>query len=351
MGQPLILFGAGASFGSDTQGTPPLGGSLFDTLAEFSPQTWGGIQVGEAELFRDNFEQGMRAFADVHPCDVDRLQRAMAGYFFTFQPTRFSLYVRLGERIRASNWNGTLASLNYERLLDLALRSGGLECRIQAVRKGNTDIELVLPHGCCHLFGKIRTPVPTPNLGCPGVPITGAGTQPPVRVVSPVPTILKAGKRADGTEPTTNLVGPGRSPVDFGHDVRLDSDTVRIIEAPDEHAEELRKSTVPPVMCYFQPDKDTRAGVSFVRDQRECFKKLVGAASTVAIIGVMVRKHDTHIWGPLRETGAKIIYCSGEKAGAKFRCWARAAGRKGDEVLPVFWDDGFRAICSGLGIG
>jgi len=351
MGEPLILFGAGASFGSDAQGTPPLGRHLFDALGKYSPSTWAKIQAEEAESFRDDFEQGMRAYADAHPSDVDRLQRAMAGYFFTFQPTRSSLYVRLVERIRTPNWNGALATLNYERLLDLALRRGGLECRIQAVRKGNTAIELVLPHGCCHVFGKIRTPAPTPNLGCPGGPITGAGTQPSVRVVSQVPTILKAGKRADGTEPTTNLVGPGPGPVDFQHDVRLDSDMVRIIEDPDEHAEELRKSTVPPVMCYFQPDKDTRAGVSFIKGHRQRLAELVRAASTVAIIGVTVREHDAHIWDPLRETGAKIIYCSGERAGAKFRCWARAAGRKGDEVLPVFWDDGFRAICSGLGIG
>jgi len=341
----LILFGAGASSGSDTQGTPPLGGGLFDALAEFSPQTWGNIQAGEAKSFRDIFEKGMRAFADAHPFDVDRLQRAMAGYFFTFRPTRSSLYVHLAERIRTSNWSGALATLNYERLLDLALRRSGLEARIQGVREGNTDIELLLPHGCCHMFGKIRAP----GLGPTGGAISGGRTRPSIHVVAQRTTVIKGGKRADGTEPTTNLVGPG--PVDFGHDVRFDGDEIRAIEDPAEYDKELQQSTVPPAMCYFQPDKDTRAGVSFVKGQRERFKKLVGTAPTVAIIGLKVREHDAHIWDPLRETSARIIYCSGETAGDEFCCWARAAGRKGDEVLPVFWDDGFRTICSGLGIG
>ena len=349
MSRSLVFFGAGASSGSDTQETPALDRRLFDGLAESSPQTWGNVQGGEAKLFRDGFEQGMRAFADDHPFAVDRLQRAMAGYFFTFQPRPSSLYVRLAERIRASNWNGTLASLNYERLLDLALRRSGLECRMQAVREGNTDIELVLPHGCCHLFGKIRTLVPTPKLGGPGVPITGPGTHPSVRVISQRPTIIETKKRADGTEPTTNLAGSG--PIDFGHDVRLDSDTIRIIDDPDEHAEELWNSTVPPVMCYCQPDKETRAGVSFIKAQRERFKKLVREAPTVAIIGVKVREHDAHIWDPLRESSAKIIYCSGKGAGDEFRSWTEKVGRCGDEGLGVYWDEGFDAICSEVGIG
>jgi len=349
MGGSLILFGAGASFGSDTGATPPIGPCLYNALAAYSPSTWGNILPKEAASLRADFEKGMREFADAHANDgyVDTLQRAMAAYFFSFDPQTTSLYLKLGKRMLDTAWSGAVASLNYERLLECSLRKVGLNVTVGACCAD--AIELCLPHGCCHLFGKIRTPVPTPKLPEPGGPITGAGTHPSVRVISQGPIIIETKKRADGTEPTTNLVGSG--PIDFGHDVRLDSDTIRIIEDPDEHAEELRNSRVPPVMCYFQPDKDTRAGVSFIKAQRERFKKLVGAASTVAIIGVKVREHDAHIWDPLRDTSARIIYCSGKAAGNEFRCWGRATNRKGDEVLPVFWADGFEAICSALEIG
>jgi len=296
----------------------------------------------------------MKEYAESHCSDgaVDRLQRAMATYFFKFQPRDSSLYLRLAERIRACEWNGALASINYERLLELALRSCEILPRIKAVRDGNHNIELVLPHGCCHLFGKIRAPVPMPNLGCPGVQITGGGTQPPVRGAPQVPRILKAGKCTDGTEPTINLAGPGGGWADFGHDVRLDSDMVRIIEDPDEHAEELRNSTVPPVMCYFQPDKDTRAGVSFIKAQRQRFEELVAKAEVIGVVGVKVHCRDRHIWDPLRATGARIIYCckKGTKDDTKFRSWSAEASRKGDKVLPTCWKKDFDALCSGVGI-
>jgi len=350
----MIFFGAGASFGSDAQGTPPLGSALFNALADIHPKTWGEISASEADAFRRDFEIGMDKYVEAHPRDgtVDRLQRAMASYFFEFQPRDSSLYLRLAKRIRACEWNGALVSLNYERLLDLALLSCGLVSHIQGVRKGNTDIDLILPHGCCHLFGKIRAPVPTPNIGCPGVPITGAGTQPRVRVVPQVPTILKTGKRTDGTEPTTNLVGPGLSEVDFGHGIRFDSDMVRIIEDPEEHARELRENGVPPAMSYFQPNKDTRSGKSFINAQRERFAELVGQASTVAIIGVKVRPDDKHIWDPLRTTGARIVYCckEGMKDDDKFRSWSAEEGRKSDMVLPTCWKHDFDALCSAVGI-
>jgi hypothetical protein len=64
---PLMLFGAGASYGSDTQGTPPLGSGLFDALQIFSRETWGQVSAGEAEVFTRDFEQGMKAYTESPP--------------------------------------------------------------------------------------------------------------------------------------------------------------------------------------------------------------------------------------------------------------------------------------------
>ena len=298
MGTPLILFGAGASYGSDAQGTPPLGSALFDSLKAFSPETWGRVSQTEAIAFKTDFEQGMKEYAELHSSDgtVDKLQRAMAAFFFDFPLTSSSLYVEIAKWMCQTRWNGAVASLNYERLLELSLRKAGLNVVVDGVADPSGEIELCLPHGCCHLFGQVRS----------------AG----------------------------NVI--------FDRGIRFDGPKIRIIEDPDQHAEELRTSSIPPVMCYFQPNKQTRSGVSFIKGRRERLACLARSASVVVIIGVKVRPHDRHIWDPLAQTRAPLVYCSGETGASEFECWAENCGRKDDCVIPAFWADGFGQICEVL---
>jgi hypothetical protein len=58
-----FLFGAGASYGSDIQGVPPLGAGLFDELRRFNPDAWGLISGDLATLFRSDFEEGIKSIA------------------------------------------------------------------------------------------------------------------------------------------------------------------------------------------------------------------------------------------------------------------------------------------------
>ena len=51
MPKTLILFGAGASSGSDTQGTPPLSSTLFEELARFTREKRGALQTASAPAF------------------------------------------------------------------------------------------------------------------------------------------------------------------------------------------------------------------------------------------------------------------------------------------------------------
>lgn len=336
MGRALILFGAGASFGSDAGETPPLGQCLYNALAGFSPETWGRVSLTEAASFLEDFEKGMKAFADARPTQVDVLQRAMAAYFFQFKPSLTSAYVRLAKRIRDQNWNGALATLNYERLLTLSLRQAGL-CVQYRPPELYTDLELLLPHGCCNLFGNIRAPQSTP--GVPGD-----------NLVAQRRTILKLPRRADGTEIPVNLVTQNGGPIAFGERVMLDGEEIREIDAPDQYAKELRESTVPPVMSRFQPDKQTRAGVSFIVGQRQRFADLVRSAPVVAIVGVKVRPHDQHIWNPLAQTSARLVYCAGESAVPEFEQWKKDYGRMEDQAIPAKWDDRFDEICRAISL-
>ncbi len=297
MSQSLILFGAGASFGSDTQGTPPIGEALFDALAKFSPSTWGSIHPGEAASFRNEFEQGMRAYTGVHATDgtVDRLQRAMAAFFFSFCPGPNNLYRRFARWTHRLGWNGAMASLNYERLLELSLLGEGLNV---IGEPSPNYIELCHPHGCCHLFINMKVEGPI-VLGSMNLKMEHSGPPVPIN---------------DGAE--------------FHQRICTDQ--------------------LPPVMCYFEPGKDARCGLSFINEQRARFAALVGSASVVAIVGVKVRRHDRHLWEPLARTPARLVYCGGEISACEFEYWAKGCGRSGDRAVPALWCDGFDEICSAL---
>jgi len=296
----VVLFGAGASFGSDDDTcVPPLGAGLFDALSTFSPQGWGAVPQHFAELFRTNFEEGMREFTQAHGGqNADILQRAMAGYFFQFRPRPGSLYRRLARCAKQTGWDGAFATLNYERLLELALAAEGVQPRVGSPSQPPGAIELCLPHGCCHIFGEVQAS----------------------RAVSVHSGVL------------------------------FDSGRVKVIADPQEFTARLRDDVIPPVMSYFEPQKTTRSGVSFIKSQRDRYARLVGEAEGVGVVGVRVRPHDVHIWGALRESRARIVYCAGRSGGEEFRAWTEASGRRGDQMLPVYWAEGFDDVCSAVGI-
>ena len=64
MRNSLILFGAGASYGSDSLGMPPLGADLFDELQRFNPPGWGSLPSNMSNVFRNDFEEGMKKYIE-----------------------------------------------------------------------------------------------------------------------------------------------------------------------------------------------------------------------------------------------------------------------------------------------
>ena len=165
----VILFGAGASYGSDTdpRALPPLTPSLFDALAQSSPDVWGTLPAPYPDEFRCDFEKAMTKLGEDAPGPFARrqrhtivpadftapLQRAMAEYFLQFSARPSSLYVRLACRIRQKKWRGALITLNYERLLEQALRIDKVpaEC-VQSEENKTGLLEVCFPHGCYNLF-------------------------------------------------------------------------------------------------------------------------------------------------------------------------------------------------------
>jgi len=301
LAENLVLFGAGASYGSDRSGTPPLGCDLFDELCRFNPPGWGTLPDELTVIFRKDFEEGMSRVADFNCHWMPILQRAMAAYFFSFRPTTNSLYLRLAERLVGRSWDGAFVSLNYERLFELCLGHSGIRPVVGREAEGNNEVELILPHGCCHIF-------------CDAVRGSSSG-------------------------------------VSFsGVDVSTDG-SVSVVSDTTQFNSRIQNDAFPPVMSYFEPSKRTSSGVGFVAGQRKRWGELVHSASRLAVIGVGVRSGDTHIWRPIQRSDCRIMYCGGPDGGQDFRSWAEENGRiSSSSILEGYFRDEFEAIYNEIDI-
>jgi hypothetical protein len=165
----VILFGAGASFGSEQPGirVPPVATQLFGKLVDFSPDVWGALPTPYPALFQEDFEAAFRKLGDdspnplspgfnpMVPCPAQLtgpLLRKMAEYFLDFAPSKESLYVRLLTRVKEKDWRGVLATLNYDLLLPIALeKSGVFACVNPWTRE---SLRVCFPHGCSAILIK-----------------------------------------------------------------------------------------------------------------------------------------------------------------------------------------------------
>lgn len=295
----LILLGAGASYGSEPNKSivPPLALDLFDKLLEFRPSLWRQIPSDIAAIYREDFEAGMLAVADKMPHALSFIQRSMGAFFYRYGPTPSSLYTKLAKQIRLSQWNGAIATLNYERMLQIALIREGCECVVGKAEE--SQIELCLPHGSCNLF-------------CQSV-MGNAG------LVS-----------FHGMNVTTN--GP-----------------VTCIDHPDAFWPRIENDSFPPVMSYFEPKKFTTSGASFINSQRQRLIDLINNSKSIAVIGIQVREQDTHIWDALASTSAPIYYCAGPPGAIAYKSWKAKLHnkkRESDFIAKDYWSENFDAINS-----
>ena len=297
----LLLLGAGASYGSDNAGTPPLGADLAQALCAFNPQGWGALPESLLSVFYTDFEEGMVLANQTHSHSLPVLQRAMAAYFFNFLPRTSNLYVHLAERIKTARWDGAICTLNYERYMELCLSHVGLQPVVGQASSVGRTVELCYPHGCCHFF-------------CESVRGSSQG-------------------------------------ISFsGMNIRT-SGPIKVISDPNEFQDRINNDAFPPVMSYFEPQKITTSGANFVEGQRQRFDELVQDADTIVVIGLRVRTHDEHIWSPLRNAPARIVYCSGNAAGEEFRDWSKAQRSESDDlVLSGYFADEFESLLEELGI-
>lgn len=294
MTKNIILFGAGASTGSDSFGTPPLGNGLLSALQQFEPNIWNQISLNLISQLTDDFEKGMEKISNDHSTALAPLQRSMANYFFRFSPNKNNLYLKLATKLINKDWDGAFVTLNYERLLEKSMLSNSIALSVGS--SGESQIEICFPHGCCHFFCSVK----------------------------------------------------GTGNVQFSGGVQTDGN-IEIVSNDFQFSQRIQSDPFPPVMSYFIPSKFTTSCANFIQNQRMRFNKLVNDADNIAIIGIMVRKHDEHIWNSLASTSARIIYCAGS-SGKQYTRWAKKNRKnfKNDLILDGYWDVNFDEICSNI---
>lgn len=284
----LIIFGAGASYGSDPRNsTPPLGKNLFDELEIFDLLTWGSLDPLWKERFREDFEPAMKEFIDSGRFAAP-LQWAMAEYFFTqFEAHEENYYVKILKKIHPKLQEFTLASLNYDLLLVQSASIENIVINIGSSPNNDNQIRLILPHGSSMIYCE------GPR-GSQGLSFTGG--------------------------------------VSTGGRTKLFKDHAHFIQ-------EKTTNIFPPVMSYFEPSKFTVSCAGFIERERVVFKDEILKADKVAIIGMKVHKIDKHIWKPLAETNAEILYLSGQNAKKEFQEWAKEKHRAGDTASINYMKD------------
>lgn len=256
----LILFGAGASFGSgDVEPCcPPLGNGsdgLFARLEAAGGQA-ATLPDDIKTLFREDFEKGMAQFYEYADGDIMQFQRELAAYLARFTPGSKNAYIRFIQTIGPRR--AIFASLNYDLLFELAAGSLRL-CTYYDIEAPAKSVRLLKIHGSSNFW--------------PDIPI--------------------------GMIRNSTFKRSGRADIDAPIKPLNQSETLERCRVED---------SVAPAIAMYAEGKAVKISPGYVDRQQELWKTAVCAASRIYVVGVKVNSTDAHVWGELANARAPITY-------------------------------------------
>lgn len=293
----VFLLGAGASYGAGSilPERPPLGSQLYRELRRSYPGSWGALPKDMARQFEVDFEKGMRFLHDEFGGAIPQLMREMAIYFAQFRPVnRASLYCLLIEALKADKIvdRVILSTLNYECVLEFSMAEAGLG--ISYFDEGSEDTTpLWKLHGSCNMFSE--------------------GLQ----------------------------AGQG---VSYGIGVVWDGG-IRALQSTDaviHHC--LAETGLAPVMSLYMEGKPLSVSPSALKSLQARWARAITSARLVCCVGVRPLPADEHIWSPIYNSPARLVFLGDSEA---FDEWRQ--GRVGpSHFLASRFSDGFSSLLQKL---
>jgi hypothetical protein len=267
MATRLLLFGAGASFGSVNAfpSLPPLGKDLYDDLRKVYPKAWGILPDDKRASFVPNFEPGMKELWDSSWHGTADLMRCLGDYFARFRLKDENTYTRLIEHLQfhGAIEGTTFSSLNYDCLLEYGIRTRRLEMCYDSPDPSTSKKASVLKiHGSCNFL-------PGNIAALPG-------------------TVSYSAK-------------------DIGWDGNV------MVVDPSQVGRYISQSAFYPAMAVFMEGKPVRSHGAAIAEMQKWWKDAVLKAKKIGIVGVNPNPADTHIWEPLAACDAELIIVGDER--------------------------------------
>ncbi len=276
----VFLFGTGASFGSGNcyPEPPPLGNGdngLFKKLQE-KDGIATSLSPALADLFVENFEEGMAEFYSTRELDLPAFLREMSLYFVGFRPLEGNLYKELIKAVFLTKQQVVFATTNYDLLIELSISQLGHMVSYHSLPVPKNNFSVLKIHGSCNFIPDLR-----------GVNFTNASFT--------------------GCE--TYVDAPIK------------------IERPYEVIEFCnRETSFAPAIAMYAKGKSVKFCSSFVSQQLKLWQVSVSKAKKIFIIGLKVNPEDTHIWETLAFSEAQLLYVGFEEE--DFEKWKKENGRK-----------------------
>ena len=275
----LFLFGAGASAhsGECLPEPPPLGRDLFDKL-KIRRGVAASVDPSLADVFRRDFEVGMARFREERDQDTLLFLREMADFFTQFVPTEQNYYVTLLKHLAKTKHHTTIATLNYDLLIELSASMVGYRYEYDVSRSFSNSLPVLKLHGSCNFL---------PNTGNLDI------------------------RDCTFTHVRAAFDGP-----------------LRKLVTPREASKYCRseRSPLAPAMALYAKGKDVLVSPSHIQEQHVSFKKACERATRIYVIGVAVNPLDTHVWNPLAAGSGSLYYVGPDKA--PFLEWADSVQRR-----------------------
>lgn len=257
----VVFFGAGASYGCGDvyPRNPPIGRHLFPALHQLY-SGWRSIPDQAADLFEDDFEEGMAEVIEKYGMAVGPLMQEMAIFFSIFH-IRSKSQNRYVEILRSLSGRDDVywSTINYECLLELAASQLGYQIAYFPDLNGSKSnvLPILKLHGSCNF-------------------------------------------KVTGFEATRGVRYSGTG-VTFGGGIEA-------IDPSDVRAHYSGNTALYPAMCLYTKGKPIAMSPSPIIEIQKRWAKHVIESDKILLIGVNPNLEDDHIWKVLGESEAVVGY-------------------------------------------